>query len=81
MKTATARDLRIRAFEILDSVRRGDEVIITLRGKSVAVMKPVGDSERPFSYIGFGIWHDHKEMKTHKKWIDDRRKVRYLKRV
>ena len=33
MKTATAKELRNRASAILGSVRKGDEVVITLRGK------------------------------------------------
>lgn len=77
MKTATAKELRSRASAILSRVRKGDEVIITMRGKSVAVMKPLGEIEKPFSPVGFGIWKDRKEMTDVKKWLDERRKERY----
>jgi prevent-host-death family protein len=42
MKTATAKELRDRASSILESVIKGNEVIITMRGKSIAVLKPLG---------------------------------------
>ncbi len=77
MKTATAKELRSRASAILARVRKGDEVVITMRGKSVAVMKPVTEVERPFNSVGFGIWKGRKEMKDVNKWLDERRKERY----
>lgn len=77
MKTATAKELRNRASAILASVRKGNEVVITMRGKSIAVMKPVTDVEKPFSPIGFGIWKGRKEMANVKQWLAGRRKERY----
>ncbi len=77
MKTATAKELRNRASAILAAVRKGDEVVITMRGKSIAVMKPVGEIEKPFSPVGFGIWKGRKEMADVKKWLDEQRKERY----
>jgi len=77
MKTATAKELRTRASAILERVRKGDEVVITMRGKSIAVMKPVHDIEKPFSSAGFGIWRGRKEMTDVTKWLDEQRKERY----
>ncbi len=77
MKTATAKELRSRAAAILARVRKGDEVVITMRGKSIAVMKPVSETEKPFSPVGFGIWKGRKEIASVKKWLDERRKERY----
>ena len=77
MKTATAKELRNRASAILERVRKGDEVVITMRGKSIAVMKPVGEIEKPFSPVGFGIWKGRREMTDVKKWLEERRKERY----
>jgi prevent-host-death family protein len=77
MKTATAKELRNRASAILERVRKGDEVVITMRGKSIAVMKPVGEGDKPFSPVGFGIWKGRQEMTDVKKWLDERRKERY----
>jgi len=77
MKTVTAKELRSRAAAILERVRKGDEVVITMRGKSIAVMKPVKDVDRPFNPVGFGIWKGRGEMKDVKKWLDERRDERY----
>lgn len=77
MKTATAKELRNRAASILDRVRRGGEVVITMRGKSVAVIKPVEDREKPFKPVGFGMWRDRAEMKNVGAWLADRRKERH----
>jgi prevent-host-death family protein len=77
MKTATAKELRSRASAILAAVRKGDEVVITMRGKSIAVMKPVSEVEKPFSTAGFGMWKGRREMTDVKKWLDERRKERY----
>ncbi len=77
MKTVTAKELRSRAAAILERVRKGDEVAITMRGKSIAVMKPVKEADRPFNVVGFGMWKGRGEMKDVKKWLDERRKERY----
>lgn len=77
MKTATAKELRSRASAILERVRKGDEVVITMRGKSIAVMKPVHEAEKPFSTVGFGIWKGRKEMTDVKTWLSERRKERH----
>lgn len=77
MKTATAKELRTHASAILERVRKGDEVVITMRGKAIAVMKPMNDSDRPFSPVGFGIWKGRKDMTDATKWLEERRKERY----
>ena len=77
MKTATAKELRNRASAILAAVRKGDEVVITMRGKSIAVMKPSSEIEEPFSPVGFGMWKGRRETTDVKKWLDQRRKERH----
>lgn len=77
MKTATAKELRNRASSILESVAKGNEVIITMRGKSIAVLKPFKKTEREFIPVGFGIWKDRKDLKDVIKWVDERRKERF----
>ena len=37
---ATAKDLRFRSKELLDTVNRGEDVIITFRGKPCAKLIP-----------------------------------------
>ncbi len=77
MKTATAKELRNRASAILKTVSKGEEVIITKRGKSIAVVKPIESSPKKFSPIGFGIWKDRKDLSDVGEWIKERRKERF----
>lgn len=79
MKTATARELRNRASAILEGVRKGDEVIITMRGKSIAVVKPFKKIEKHFAPVGFGMWKDRKDLRDVQKWVKERRSERFQK--
>lgn len=77
MKTATAKELRYRTSSILESVKRGEEVIITMRGKSIAILKPLKKpAEKEFSPVGFGLWKGRDDLKDVKRWIDERRSTR-----
>jgi prevent-host-death family protein len=64
MHTATAKDLRQKTSELLDSVRRGREVVITYRGKQIAVLAPLP--------IAFGMWRRRGDMRDVKRWLDSR---------
>jgi len=44
MRTATAKDLRQRTSALLDTVRRGQEVVITYRGERIAVLAPLNQA-------------------------------------
>ncbi len=44
MPFATAKDLRTRTRELLDMVRMGERVVVTHRGRPVAVISPVADA-------------------------------------
>jgi prevent-host-death family protein len=79
MKTATAKELRNRASAILETVSKGEEVIITKRGKSIAVVKPIENVRKEFSPIGFGIWKERKDLSDVGEWIKERRKERFQK--
>jgi prevent-host-death family protein len=61
MMKATAKDLRFHSKEILESVMRGEVVIITYRGKPSAKMIPVTKSSKRGEQPNhlFGIWADH----------------------
>ena len=57
---ATAKDLRFNSKELLDTVNRGEEVVITFRGKPCARLVPY--NERHGDIIEnelFGIWKDN----------------------
>ncbi|MEW6003073.1 MAG: type II toxin-antitoxin system prevent-host-death family antitoxin [Nitrospirota bacterium] len=77
MKTATAKELRNKASAILESVQKGNEVIITMRGKSIAVLKPLRKIEKRFNPIGFGFWKKREDLRDVKEWVNERRKERY----
>lgn len=79
MKTATAKELRNRASAILESVRKGEEIVITLRGKSIAVLKPLQKPEKRFNPVGFGIWKDRKDLQDVSAWLEERRTARFRK--
>ena len=60
---ATAKDLRFHSKELLDSVNRGEEVIITFRGKPCAKLVPYeqGQREKKENAL-FGIWKDNRNV-------------------
>lgn len=42
---ATAKDLRFHVKELLETVARGEKVIITYRGKACAKLVPIGEND------------------------------------
>jgi prevent-host-death family protein len=76
MKTVTARELRSKTSEILQETRKGNEVLITVRGKPAAILKPIGSREPGFKRIGFGLWKDRVDMEDPSRWVEERRSER-----
>jgi prevent-host-death family protein len=71
MRTATAKDLRQRTATLLDTVRRGQEVVITYRGKRIAVLAPVDRIvHKELAPIAFGMWRRRRDMRDVKRWLD-----------
>ena len=61
---ATAKDLRIRSKQLLKTVNRGEEVIITYHGKPCAKLVPVGEKAAGYAVkrsSAFGMWKNHRE--------------------
>ena len=75
---ASAKDLRFYSKNLLDVVSRGEEVIITYRGKPCAKLAPLDEANKKESQADplFGIWIDHKLTKDVVKYIRNRRKGR-----
>jgi prevent-host-death family protein len=75
---ATAKDLRFNSRELLDSVGRGEEVIITFRGKPCAKLVPYEEAEMKTSKGElFGIWKDHESTANVEEYVRTLRKRRY----
>lgn len=75
---ATAKDLRFHSKELLDTVSRGEEVIITYRGKSCAKLVPYneGNDKKMFKDRLFGIWKDNEKVKDVDEYVRELRKSR-----
>jgi len=76
---ATAKDLRFHSREILDTVSRGEEVIITFRGKPQAKIIPLQEKEIASheELKLFGIWKDNDEIKDVAEHVRSLRKGRF----
>jgi prevent-host-death family protein len=78
MRTATAKDLRQRTSALLDSVRRGQEVVITYRGKRIAVLAPLNRIvHKELTPVAFGMWRRRRDMRDVTRWLDSRRAPRF----
>ena len=76
---ATAKDLRFNSKSLLDVVSRGEEVIITYRGKPCAKLIPLNESNKKEfkSDPLFGIWKDKQDVKNVEKYVRKLRKGRF----
>ncbi len=74
----TAKDLRFHSKILLESVKRGEDVLITYRGKPYAKLVPVDEekSEKGDNKL-FGIWKDYKAVSDVDEYIDELRKSRF----
>lgn len=70
---ATAKDLRFHSKELLDTVSRGEEVIITYRGKPCAKLVPIDNLENDEIDESelFGIWKDSESIENVERYIRD----------
>ncbi len=63
---ATTKDLRLHTRELISATDRGEQVIITYRGKPRAKLVPLDESERtrprPARNPVYGIWSDRQDM-------------------
>ena len=60
--TVTAKDLRFNISMLFDLLSKGEEVLITYRGKAKAKLIPYTEpSNQPKTDIVFGMWQDREE--------------------
>ncbi|MGD8777992.1 MAG: type II toxin-antitoxin system prevent-host-death family antitoxin [Ignavibacteria bacterium] len=76
---STAKELRFHTKELLDSVSRGEEVIITYRGKPFAKLVPFDKTEKNNNNSEelFGMWKDRDDLKDVDSYVRELRKERY----
>lgn len=79
--TVSTKELRTRTKEIMEAMKRGEEVIITYRGKPAAKIVPIrekrdeGRKESDDSL--FGVWKDNPAVEDVGEFIDEVRGGRF----
>jgi len=75
---ATAKDLRFHSKELLDTAKRGEEVIITYRGKPCAKLVPYTEKKGEITKNElFGIWRDNDIVQDVDEYVRKLRKGRF----
>ena len=74
---ATAKDLRFHSKELLNTVNRGEEVIITYRGKPCAKLIPYDELKKNKKTNLFGIWKNNNIVEDVNDYVRDLRKERF----
>lgn len=76
---ATTLDMRRNPKRILDAVARKESVTLSHRGKPVARIEPVEDSERArvAEHAAFGLWADRPDMADPSAYVREQRKGRF----
>jgi prevent-host-death family protein len=76
---ATILDMRRNPKKILDAIERNEVVTLTNRGKSVARIEPIRNTERPCmkDQEAFGMWADRGDMADPVSYVRALRKGRF----
>jgi len=75
---ATAKDLRFHSKELIDSVSRGEEVVITFRGKPCAKLVPFQELKNKTEENKlFGMWKDNDTIGNVNEYVRNLRKGRF----
>ena len=75
---ATAKDLRFNSKGLLDTVNRGEEVVITFRGKPCAKLIPYEEEKgQNTTNELFGIWKDNNMVQNIEEHVRGLRKGRF----
>ena len=75
---ATAKDLRFQSRELLNTVNRGEEVVITYRGKPCAKLVPYHKERKKIKKDElFGIWKEHEDIQNVEEYVRNLRKGRF----
>jgi len=76
---ATVKDLRFHSKDLIDSVSRGEEIVITFRGKPCAKLVPYQEQRRNKTEKNdlFGIWKDNDAIGNVDEHVRNLRKGRF----
>lgn len=76
---ATAKQLRFNTKSLLQSVARGEEVTITMRGKPVARLVTVNRRRKKKGEDDtiFGMWRDRDDLREVQRYVRNIRKGRF----
>lgn len=75
---ATAKDLRFHSKELIETVNRGEEVVITFRGKPCAKLVPFEEgTSKELKNELFGMWKDHDLTVNVDEYVRNLRKGRF----
>jgi prevent-host-death family protein len=75
---ATAKDLRLHSKELIETVKRGEEVVITFRGKPCAKLVPFEEKKaKTTQHKLFGMWKDHEQSQNVDEYVRNLRKERF----
>jgi len=75
---ATAKDLRFHSKELINTVNRGEEVVITFRGKPCAKLVPfTGKKGKKTKNDLFGMWKDYEFIENVDEHVRNLRKGRF----
>jgi prevent-host-death family protein len=75
---ATAKDLRFHSKKLIDSVSRGEEVVITFRGKPCAKLVPYQEfKNKTKENEVFGMWKDNDIVDNVNEYVRNLRKGRF----
>ena len=75
---ATAKDLRFHSKELIETLNRGEEVVITFRGKPCAKLVPFEERKsKELKNELFGMWKDHDLTENVDEYVRNLRKGRF----
>lgn len=73
---ASAKDLRFNVKALLDSVSRGEEVVITFRGRARAKLVPYEERTSQGTSELFGLWRDNEDVRDVDAYVRNLRRGR-----
>jgi len=77
----SAKELRQKTRLLLDMVERGEEVIITYRGRPRARIVSINEGPDQAESAGknelFGLWADREDLADPRTWVRNLRQSRY----